>query len=69
MARRASETGDGGTNALIVSDVIRRNELQAGSSGARTEELLKTNATTMRAESGAETHQPKIGIRSWSRGL
>jgi starvation-inducible DNA-binding protein len=29
MARRASETGDDGTNDLIVSDVIRRNELQA----------------------------------------
>jgi len=28
MARRASETGDDGTNDLIVSDVIRRNELQ-----------------------------------------
>jgi len=29
MARRAAETGDDGTNDLIVSDVIRRNELQA----------------------------------------
>ena len=28
MARRAAETGDDGTNDLIVSDVIRRNELQ-----------------------------------------
>ena len=28
MARRASEAGDDGTNDLIVSDVIRRNELQ-----------------------------------------
>jgi starvation-inducible DNA-binding protein len=28
MARRASETGADGTNDLIVSDVIRRNELQ-----------------------------------------
>ena len=28
MARRASDTGDDGTNDLIVSDVIRRNELQ-----------------------------------------
>ena len=28
MARRAAETGDEGTNDLIVSDVIRRNELQ-----------------------------------------
>lgn len=28
MARRASESGDDGTNDLIVSDVIRRNELQ-----------------------------------------
>jgi starvation-inducible DNA-binding protein len=28
MARRASEVGDDGTNDLIVSDVIRRNELQ-----------------------------------------
>jgi starvation-inducible DNA-binding protein len=27
MARRASESGDDGTNDLIVSDVIRRNEL------------------------------------------
>jgi starvation-inducible DNA-binding protein len=27
MARRAAETGDDGTNDLIVSDVIRRNEL------------------------------------------
>jgi uncharacterized protein (DUF302 family) len=29
MARRASEAGDDGTNDLIVSDVIRRNELEA----------------------------------------
>src|SRR5712671_3652272 len=28
MARLAAERGDGGTNDLIVSDVIRRNELQ-----------------------------------------
>ena len=28
MARRAAETGDDGTNDLLVSDVIRRNELQ-----------------------------------------
>jgi starvation-inducible DNA-binding protein len=28
MARRASESGDDGTNDAIVSDVIRRNELQ-----------------------------------------
>ena len=28
MARRAAEAGDDGTNNLIVSDVIRRNELQ-----------------------------------------
>ena len=28
MARRASDAGDDGTNDLIVSDVIRRNELQ-----------------------------------------
>jgi starvation-inducible DNA-binding protein len=28
MARRAAETGDEGTNDLLVSDVIRRNELQ-----------------------------------------
>src|SRR6266446_7901696 len=28
MARRASEAGDDGTNDLLVSDVIRRNELQ-----------------------------------------
>ena len=28
MARRAVEAGDDGTNDLIVSDVIRRNELQ-----------------------------------------
>jgi starvation-inducible DNA-binding protein len=28
MARRAAETGDDGTNDLIVGDVIRRNELQ-----------------------------------------
>ena len=28
MARLASESGDDGTNDLIVSDVIRRNELQ-----------------------------------------
>jgi starvation-inducible DNA-binding protein len=29
MARRAAEAGDDGTNDLFVSDVIRRNELQA----------------------------------------
>jgi len=29
MARRATENGDDGTNDLLVSDVIRRNELQA----------------------------------------
>lgn len=29
MARLASEGGDDGTNDLLVSDVIRRNELQA----------------------------------------
>ena len=29
MARRAAERGDDGTNDLIVSDVVRRNELQA----------------------------------------
>ena len=28
MARLAAECGDDGTNDLIVSDVIRRNELQ-----------------------------------------
>ena len=28
MARLAAESGDGGTNDLIVSDVIRTNELQ-----------------------------------------
>ena len=28
MARRAAEAGDGGTNDLLVSDVIRSNELQ-----------------------------------------
>ena len=28
MARRAAECGDDGTNDLLVSDVIRRNELQ-----------------------------------------
>jgi len=28
MARRAAEACDDGTNDLIVSDVIRRNELQ-----------------------------------------
>jgi starvation-inducible DNA-binding protein len=28
MARRASDAGDDGTNDLLVSDVIRRNELQ-----------------------------------------
>jgi starvation-inducible DNA-binding protein len=28
MARRAAEAGDDGTNDLIISDVIRRNELQ-----------------------------------------
>ena len=28
MARRAAEVGDDGTNDLLVSDVIRRNELQ-----------------------------------------
>jgi len=28
MARRAADTSDDGTNDLIVSDVIRRNELQ-----------------------------------------
>jgi starvation-inducible DNA-binding protein len=28
MARLAAEAGDDGTNDLIVSDVIRRNELQ-----------------------------------------
>jgi starvation-inducible DNA-binding protein len=28
MARRATEAGDDGTNDLLVSDVIRRNELQ-----------------------------------------
>jgi starvation-inducible DNA-binding protein len=29
MARRAAESGDDGTNDLLVSDVIRRNEQQA----------------------------------------
>jgi len=29
LARRASQIGDDGTNDLIVSDVLRRNELQA----------------------------------------
>jgi starvation-inducible DNA-binding protein len=29
MARLAAQGGDDGTNDLIVSDVIRRNELQA----------------------------------------
>jgi starvation-inducible DNA-binding protein len=28
MARRATAAGDDGTNDLLVSDVIRRNELQ-----------------------------------------
>jgi starvation-inducible DNA-binding protein len=28
MARRAADAGDDGTNDLLVSDVIRRNELQ-----------------------------------------
>jgi starvation-inducible DNA-binding protein len=29
MAKRAAAAGDDGTNDLLVSDVIRRNELQA----------------------------------------
>jgi starvation-inducible DNA-binding protein len=29
MAKKASEAGDDGTNDLLVSDVIRTNELQA----------------------------------------
>jgi starvation-inducible DNA-binding protein len=29
MARKAAESGDDGTNDLLVSDVVRRNELQA----------------------------------------
>jgi starvation-inducible DNA-binding protein len=29
MAQEASEAGDDGTNDLLVSDVIRRNEMQA----------------------------------------
>jgi len=29
MARRAAENGDDGTNDLLVSEVIRRNEQQA----------------------------------------
>jgi starvation-inducible DNA-binding protein len=29
LARRASELGDDGTNDLVISDVLRRNELQA----------------------------------------
>jgi len=29
MARRAADAGDDGTNDLLVSDIIRRNELQA----------------------------------------
>ncbi len=29
MARRAAENGDDGTNDLLVSDVIRKNEQQA----------------------------------------
>ena len=28
MAKRAADAGDDGTNDLVVSDVIRRNELQ-----------------------------------------
>jgi starvation-inducible DNA-binding protein len=28
MAKRAADAGDDGTNDLLVSDVIRRNELQ-----------------------------------------
>ena len=28
MARRAAAAGDDGTNDLLVSDVVRRNELQ-----------------------------------------
>jgi starvation-inducible DNA-binding protein len=28
MARRAADAGDDGTNDMLVSDVIRRNELQ-----------------------------------------
>jgi DNA-binding ferritin-like protein len=32
MAKRSTEAGDDGTNDLIVSDVIRRNELQVWSS-------------------------------------
>jgi starvation-inducible DNA-binding protein len=28
LARRASELGDDGTNDLVVSEVLRRNELQ-----------------------------------------
>src|SRR5262249_9874303 len=31
MARQAAEAGDDGTNDLLVSDVIRTNELQVGS--------------------------------------
>ena len=29
LARRAAELGDDGTNDLVVSEVLRRNELQA----------------------------------------
>ena len=35
MARLAVNSGDDGTNDLIVSDVIRRNELQAWAPGTR----------------------------------
>jgi starvation-inducible DNA-binding protein len=44
MARRAAEQGDDGTNDLIVSDVIRRNELQVWFVGEHVVDVPLTHA-------------------------
>jgi DNA-binding ferritin-like protein len=56
MARRAAEAGDDGTNDLIISDVIRHNELQSGS--------LPNTSSTCRS-----CRQCSVDDQTWSAPL
>jgi starvation-inducible DNA-binding protein len=53
LARRASELGDAGTNDLVVSEVLRRNELQAWFLGEHLVDLALVRAAASPVTAGA----------------